>query len=115
MDPPTGQNLPEAGKTVQAVTLWIGIGILLGTGWRFRFRDRLNPGERPWQVSRRNVLLTTNLTGHPTAVVPAGFIDGHPMSISFVGGLWPDDAAIGLAAAYQGVTDFHQRVPERFR
>ncbi len=28
-----------------------------------------------------NVLLITNLTGHPTAVVPAGFVDGHPMSI----------------------------------
>lgn len=61
-----------------------------------------------------SVLLTTNLTGHPTMVVPNGFIDGHPTSISFVGNLWRDDAAIRLAAAYQGATDFHDRVPERF-
>lgn len=61
-----------------------------------------------------NVLLTTNLTGHPTAVVPSGFIDGHPTSISFVGNLGRDDAAIRLAAAYQSVTDFHQQVPEQF-
>ncbi len=58
-----------------------------------------------------SVLLTTNLTGHPTAVVPAGFIDGHPTSISFVGALWNDAAALRLAAAYQDATDFHLRVP----
>ena len=61
-----------------------------------------------------NVLLTTNLTGHPAVVVPNGFIDGHPTSISFIGGLWKDDAALRLAAAYQAATDFHRRVPERF-
>jgi Asp-tRNA(Asn)/Glu-tRNA(Gln) amidotransferase A subunit family amidase len=61
-----------------------------------------------------SVLLTTNLTGHPTAVVPAGFIDGHPTSISFVGGLWKDAAAVRLAAAYQSATNFHQRVPAGF-
>ncbi len=58
-----------------------------------------------------SVLLTTNLTGHPTAVVPAGFIDGHPTSISFVGGLWNDDAALRLAAAFQDATEFHLRAP----
>jgi Asp-tRNA(Asn)/Glu-tRNA(Gln) amidotransferase A subunit family amidase len=61
-----------------------------------------------------DVLLTTNLTGHPTAVAPAGFIDGHPMSISFVGGLWQEEAALRLAAAYQQATDFHSRVPPGF-
>ena len=61
-----------------------------------------------------SVLLTTNLTGHPTAVVPNGFIDGHPRSISFVGNLWRDDAAVRLAAAYQSATDFHARVPDSF-
>jgi Asp-tRNA(Asn)/Glu-tRNA(Gln) amidotransferase A subunit family amidase len=61
-----------------------------------------------------NLLLTTNLTGHPTAVVPSGFIDAHPVSISFVGSLGRDDAAVRLAAAYQSVTDFHRQVPEGF-
>ncbi len=61
-----------------------------------------------------NVLLITNLTGHPTAVVPAGFVDGHPMSISFIGGLWKESAALRLAAAYQGATDWHTKVPARF-
>lgn len=61
-----------------------------------------------------NVLLATNLTGHPTVVVPNGFIEGRPTSISFVGGLWKDGAALRLAAAYQGATDFHERVPGGF-
>ena len=61
-----------------------------------------------------NVLLTTNLTGHPAVVVPNGFIDGRPTSISFIGGLWKDDAALRLATAYQHATEFHRRVPERF-
>ncbi|MFO7893418.1 MAG: amidase [Longimicrobiales bacterium] len=61
-----------------------------------------------------NVLLTTNLTGHPAVVVPNGFIDGHPTSVSFIGNLWRDDAALRLASAYQRATDFHARVPEEF-
>jgi len=61
-----------------------------------------------------NVLLTTNLTGHPAVVVPNGFIDGHPTSLSFIGGLWQDDAALRLAAAYQRATSFHTRAPEGF-
>ena len=61
-----------------------------------------------------DVLLTTNLTGHPAVVAPNGFIDGHPTSISFIGALYRDDVAIRLAAAYQAATEFHQRVPARF-
>lgn len=62
-----------------------------------------------------NVLLTTNLTGHPTTVVPSGFRDdGTPVSISFVGQLWGDAACLRLAKAYQDATDFHQRRPQRF-
>ena len=62
-----------------------------------------------------NVLLTTNLTGHPTTVVPAGFReDGAPMSVSFVGQLWGDAACLRLAHAYQEATRHHRRNPEAF-
>lgn len=62
-----------------------------------------------------NVLLTTNLTGHPTTVVPSGFRDdGTPVSISFVGQLWGDAACLRLAKAYQDATGFQERRPERF-
>lgn len=60
-------------------------------------------------------LLVTNLTGHPVAVVPAGFTEeGSPVSFSFLGSLWNDAAALRLAAAFQGATDHHQRRPPLF-
>lgn len=63
----------------------------------------------------RNLLMATNLTGHPVAVVPHGFQDpGTPLSISFVGGLWKDAEALTVAHAYQRATDHHLRRPPRF-
>ncbi len=62
-----------------------------------------------------NVLLTTNLTGHPTTVVPAGFReDGTPVSVSFVGQLWSDADCLRLAKAYQDATGHHEERPEAF-
>jgi Asp-tRNA(Asn)/Glu-tRNA(Gln) amidotransferase A subunit family amidase len=62
-----------------------------------------------------NVLLLTNLTGHPAVVLPNGFgEDGSPVSISFIGKLWGDAEALTLAKAYQDATDFHLRQPPEF-
>jgi Asp-tRNA(Asn)/Glu-tRNA(Gln) amidotransferase A subunit family amidase len=71
------------------------------------------------------VLGITNLTGHPCVCVPNAFRpaeseDGEeappdyrkqPGSISFVGALYRDDAALRLAHAYQQETDFDERRP----
>lgn len=62
-----------------------------------------------------NVLLMTNLTGHPAVVLPNGFDDeGSPTSFSFVGNLYRDAEALRLAKAYQDATDFHRRPPPLF-
>jgi len=62
-----------------------------------------------------NVLLTTNLTGHPAVVVPSGFAsDGTPVSISFIGNLWGEAEALAVAKAYQDATGHHLRVPPSF-
>lgn len=62
-----------------------------------------------------NVVLLTNLTGHPAAVVPNGFRpDGTPTSVSFIGKLWGEAEALTVAKAYQDATDFHQRRPGGF-
>jgi len=59
------------------------------------------------------VLMLTNLTGHPSAVVPNGFIDDRePTSISFIGALYKDSQAALLAHHYQQATDFHRRHPD---
>ncbi|MCO6479022.1 MAG: amidase [Phaeodactylibacter sp.] len=59
-------------------------------------------------------LLRTNLTGHPCVVLPTGFIDGLPASITFCGQLFGEAEVLKLAALYQGHTDFHRRRPEGF-
>lgn len=62
-----------------------------------------------------NVLLLTNLTGHPTVVVPNGYReDGTPVSISFVGRLFGEEAALAVAHQYQQATDFHRKRPPSF-
>lgn len=62
-----------------------------------------------------NVLLLTNLTGHPAVVVPSGFNDeGTPVSISFVGKLFGEAQTLAVAKAYQDATGFHMRRPPGF-
>jgi Asp-tRNA(Asn)/Glu-tRNA(Gln) amidotransferase A subunit family amidase len=60
-----------------------------------------------------NSLLITNLTGHPTVVVPNGFDDeGTPTSIAFIGSLFGETKALRLAKAYQDATGFHLKHPK---
>jgi Asp-tRNA(Asn)/Glu-tRNA(Gln) amidotransferase A subunit family amidase len=63
----------------------------------------------------QDVILATNLSGHPTVVVPNGFRrDGTPTSISFVGGVWKDAEALHVARAFQSASDYHLRRPSGF-
>ena len=62
-----------------------------------------------------NVLLTTNLTGHPAVTVPSGFRDdGTPVSISFIGPLWGEAELCRVAAAWQESTGWHRKHPDQF-
>ena len=63
-------------------------------------------------------LSITNLTGHPTAVIPNGLfpVEGHPErrqphSVSFLGPLWKDHLPLRLAHAVQEATDWHLQRP----
>jgi len=59
-----------------------------------------------------NVLLLTNLTGHPAVVLPNGFTEkGTPTSISFIGNLFGEEEALLVAKAFQDATDFHLKHP----
>jgi Asp-tRNA(Asn)/Glu-tRNA(Gln) amidotransferase A subunit family amidase len=59
-----------------------------------------------------DVLLMTNLTGHPCVTVPDGFhVDGTPGSLSLVGRLFGETEILQAAQAYQEATDFHRRRP----
>ena len=41
------------------------------------------------------------MAGYPHVTVPAGFVHGLPVGLSFVGGAWTDAALIGMAHAYE--------------
>jgi Asp-tRNA(Asn)/Glu-tRNA(Gln) amidotransferase A subunit family amidase len=65
-----------------------------------------------------NDLVLTNLTGHPTVVLPdaprkGGDIAAHekPGSITFTGRLYGEAELLAVAAAYQQATGFHLRRP----
>lgn len=60
-----------------------------------------------------NNLLLTNLTGHPSVVLPHGFrTDGTPVSITFTGRLYGEAEALAVAKAFQDATDHHRKHPE---
>ena len=60
-------------------------------------------------------LLTTNLTGHPCVVLPNGFVEGRPTSITFLGNLFEEEKILRLAMAYQEATDFANQHPSFFK
>ncbi len=60
-------------------------------------------------------LLITNLTGHPSVVLPNGFTeDMRPTSITFVGDLFDEATVLSVAKAYQDATDHHTKHPPLF-
>ncbi|MFM6977039.1 MAG: amidase [Sphingobacteriaceae bacterium] len=57
-------------------------------------------------------LTTTNLSGHPSVVLPNGFnARGLPASITFMGTLFGEGKLLQAAQAYQQATDFHKKHP----
>jgi amidase len=52
------------------------------------------------------------VAGYPSITVPAGFVSGLPVGLSFMGRAWTEPALIRLAFAYEQAT--HVRQPPRF-
>ncbi len=50
------------------------------------------------------------VAGYPHVTVPAGYVHGLPVGLSFVGGAFSDAALIGMAYAYEQAT-LHRRAP----
>ncbi len=56
-------------------------------------------------------LVMTNLTGHPSVVVPCGFRQGLPVGLIFTANLFDEGAALRLALAYESATEWHLKRP----
>jgi len=65
----------------------------------------INPS---WNSSSLGI---TNYTGHPCVVLPNGFRDGRPTSITFTGDLFREGEVLSLAKAYQNATKHHKKRP----
>ena len=63
-----------------------------------------------------NDLLITNLTGHPTVVLPNGLRKSRgveiPTAITFTGRLWGESELLRVAMAYQEATGHHLKRPD---
>jgi Asp-tRNA(Asn)/Glu-tRNA(Gln) amidotransferase A subunit family amidase len=57
-------------------------------------------------------LLITNLTGHPQAVLPCGFLNGLPQAIMFTGKLYDEVTPLRIALAYEKATKWHTMHPK---
>lgn len=102
-------------------------------GWREARKvsavDYLNSQRRRWQLMHEmkefmkdwdlyvisgGDLGLTNLTGHPTVVLPYTFDArrGQPLCTMLVGKLFGDDQLLSVAAAYQRATKWHEHRPK---
>jgi Asp-tRNA(Asn)/Glu-tRNA(Gln) amidotransferase A subunit family amidase len=63
-----------------------------------------------------NDLLITNMTGHPTVVLPNGIRKGQrgasPGALTFTGRLWGETELLAVAKAYQEATGHHLKRPD---
>jgi len=57
-------------------------------------------------------LLVTNLTGHPTVVLPCGFVNDLPAAIMFTGGVYDEVSPLRVALAYERATNWHTMHPK---
>jgi Asp-tRNA(Asn)/Glu-tRNA(Gln) amidotransferase A subunit family amidase len=56
-------------------------------------------------------LTITNLTGHPSVVLPCGFVNGLPQAITFTGGLYEEGVPLRAAMAFERATEWHTKHP----
>ncbi len=69
-----------------------------------------HPGGAPRPGGNRTLIMT-NLTGHPSVVVPCGFRQSLPIGLMFTGNLFDEGAALRLALAYESATEWHKKRP----
>jgi aspartyl-tRNA(Asn)/glutamyl-tRNA(Gln) amidotransferase subunit A len=73
--------------------------------------DLGEPDPVPWLDAAPRTTLPFNVTGNPAIVVPAGLVDGLPVSLQLVGRPYDEETVLAVAAAYEAATGHDHRAP----
>jgi Asp-tRNA(Asn)/Glu-tRNA(Gln) amidotransferase A subunit family amidase len=106
----------DAAKVMQKIDVFVS------PGSSFIPRPLRSPPPEPPPAAERKpagpprgggnrTLVMTNLTGHPSVVVPCGFRQGLPIGLIFTSNLFDEGAALRLALAYESATEWHKKRP----
>ena len=59
--------------------------------------------------------IAVNLAGIPGISIPAGFVNNLPVGLQIIGNYFEEARLLNVAHQYQKVTDWHTRIPEKFK
>ena len=77
-----------------------------------RTAPRIDPtGRRLDPSTTLRFVVPMNVIGAPALTMPAGFVEGLPISLQLAGGQGNDSLLVSVAHAYQQITSWHQHRP----
>jgi len=59
--------------------------------------------------------VSISLAGLPGISIPAGFLNNLPVGVQLIGNYFEESTLLNVAHRYQQVTDWHLKIPEKFR
>ncbi len=78
-------------------------------GTAFRLGERVDD---PWAMYLSDLYtIPANIVGYPAISMPCGFVEGLPVGLQLLGKPFAEGTLLRATAAYQTVTDWHERSP----
>ncbi len=75
----------------------------------FRLNEKLDD---PYAMYLNDLYtIPVNIAGNPGLSIPCGFADGLPVGLQLVGRPFEESTLLGVAHAYEGISDWHRQAP----